>query len=67
VARSKTSHWHDLKSRRTTADLLGVAVGLRRATKRLLPGWPSLDERLDDVAVHQRVAEVLRAVVGRPR
>lgn len=67
VARSKTRFWHDLKSTRSAAEVLSLADELRREAKRLRPAWPPLDERLADLAVHQRVAEALRAVARGPR
>lgn len=67
VAAAKTRFWHDLKSRRSAAEVLGLADQLRQEVRRLRPAWPALEERLDDVAVHQRVAEALRAVTRRSR
>jgi hypothetical protein len=67
VATSKRRSWQALKARRTAADVLGVADQLRRHAQRLRPDWPSRQHRLDDLLVHQRVGEALRAVVLRPR
>lgn len=67
VAESKTRVWHEMKSRRSAADVLGLGNQLRLHAQRLKSHWPTLDQRLDDLAVHQRVAEALRAVTCRPR
>lgn len=67
VAAAKTRFWHDLKLRRSAAEVLGLADQLRREAQGLRPGWPTPLDRLEDVAVHQRVAEALRAVTRRPR
>lgn len=67
VATSKARHWHALKARRSAADVLGVADRLRTHALRLRPGWPTRQQRLDDLLVHQRVGEALRAVVCWPR
>lgn len=67
VSRSKTRFWRDLKSNRSAAEVLALADQLRHETQRLRPSWPPLTERLADLAVHQRVAEALRAVARGPR
>ena len=67
VARSKTRSWHDFKARRSAADVLAVADQMRVHVQRLRPDWPTRQHRLDDLLVHQRVGEALRAVVYRPR
>jgi len=67
VAASKDRGWHALKAGRSAAEVLSVADQLRSHAKRLRPDWPSRQHRLDDLLVHQRVGEALRAVVCRPR
>ncbi len=67
VAASKTRHWHALKARRSAAQVLGNADQMRTYAQRLRPGWPTRQDRLDDLLVHQRVGKALRAVVCRPR
>lgn len=67
VSASKTRHWHSLKSGRPAADVLAIADRMRNHVRQLRPGWPTAEQRLDDLRVHQRVGEALRAVVGRPR
>lgn len=66
VAASKTRFWHELKGRRTAADVLAVADQMRAHARRVRPDWPTRAQRLDDLRVHQRVGEALRAVAGRP-
>lgn len=63
----KTRFWHDLKTRLSAAEVLGMADQLRQEARRLRPDWPSHDERLQDIAVHRRVSEGLRAVTLRSR
>jgi hypothetical protein len=46
----------------TAADALRVGDELRHYVSSLRPDWPSKDDRLDDLAVHIRVAESLRRV-----
>lgn len=65
VATSKTRSWHRLKARRP-ADVLSVADRLRAHAQQIRPGWPTRQQRLDDLLVHQRVGEALRVVSRRP-
>ncbi len=67
LAESKSRFWHDLKSRRSAGEVLAIADQLRQQARQLRPDWPTLDARLNDLAVHLRVAEALRAVSRRPR
>lgn len=67
VATSKTRHWRTLKTGRSAADVLAIADRMRMHAQQIRPEWPTPQERLDDLRVHQRVGEALRAVVGRPR
>ena len=67
VATSKTRHWRTLKTDRSTADVLALADRMRMYTQQIRPEWPTPQERLEDVRVHQRVGEALRAVAGWPR
>jgi hypothetical protein len=67
VATSKARFWHALKARRSAAEVLGIADQMRTHAQGLRPSWPTRQHRLDDLLVHQRVGEALRAVVCRPR
>lgn len=67
VATSKTHHWRALKRSRSAADVLTIADRMRLHARQLRPEWPTPQQRLDDLRVHQRVGEALRAVAGRPR
>ncbi len=67
VATSKTRHWRTLKTARFAADVLAIADRMRVHAQQVRPEWPTPQQRLDDVRVHQRVGEALRAVTGRPR
>jgi hypothetical protein len=66
VAASKARFWQALKAGRSAAEVLGVADQMRRHVQRVRPDWPGRQHRLDDLRVHQRVGEALRAVGGRP-
>jgi len=67
VSASKTRSWHALKARRSAGQLLGTADQMRVYARQVRPDWPTRQDRLDDLLVHQRVGEALRAVVCRPR
>lgn len=67
VAASKTRSWHALKAHRSVVEVLAVADQMRVHAQRLRPDWPTRQHRLDDLLVHQRVGEALRAVVCRTR
>jgi hypothetical protein len=67
VAESKTRFWRALKTQHSAADVLTIANVMRQHVQRLRPDWPTPQHRLDDLLVHQRVGEALRAVASRPR
>ena len=67
VAEAKAAFWRDRKQELTAAEMLALGDQLRRHAQAVRPDWPSEDERAEDLAVHHRVAEALRAVVIRPR
>jgi hypothetical protein len=67
VATSKDRFWHALKDHRSAADVLALAERMRTHARQIRPDWPTPQQRLDDLRVHQRVGEALRAVAGRPR
>lgn len=62
IAESKAGFWAERKPAMTPDEALAVAEGLRRHARALRPDWPDIRERDDDLAVHARVAEALRAV-----
>lgn len=66
LASSKTRFWHALKTHRSAADVLALADQMRRHAQQLRPDWPTREQRLSDLLVHQRVGEALRAVDCRP-
>jgi hypothetical protein len=61
-AELKERFWLDQKRRYGLQWALQAADELRRQVIALRPGWPSLEERDEDLAVHARVAAVLRRV-----
>jgi hypothetical protein len=67
VATSKGRHWRLLKTDHTVADVMAVADRMRLHAQQVRPDWPTAQQRLDDLRVHQRVGEALRAVASRPR
>jgi uncharacterized protein YdaT len=67
VATSKARQWQALKRERSVAEVLELTDRMRRHAQQIRPDWPTTRDRLDDVRVHQRVGEALRAVAGRPR
>lgn len=67
VAASKTRFWHALKAGRSAARVLAAADSMRTYARQVRPDWPTRQDRLDDLLVHQRVGEALRAVTCRPR
>lgn len=67
VADAKAAFWRSRKSGRSPAEILASGDDLRRHAQAMKPGWPTEADRLADLAVHQRVAEALRAVHDGPR
>jgi len=67
VADAKKDVWLSRKRLSSPADLLVMADQLRRHARAMKPDWPSKAERAADLAVHQRVAEALRAAGSRLR
>jgi hypothetical protein len=62
IAASKDRSWQELKVRRSAAEVLRAADQLRAHARRVRPDWPAQQDRLDDLLVHTRVGEALRAV-----
>lgn len=67
IAASKARFWHEFKARRSAHEVLAATDLLRVHALSLRPDWPTLQHRRDDLLVHQRVGEALRAVARRPR
>jgi hypothetical protein len=67
VEAAKTAFWRGRKHGRTAAELLAAGEELRRYALSLRPEWPSAQDRAEDLAVHLRVSEALRAVRVEPR
>jgi hypothetical protein len=62
VVASKDEQWLAERRRRGVAWCIGIADELRRQVLAQRPGWPSPEEREEDLAAHERVAKVLRRV-----
>ena len=67
IAEAKTGHWRDRKRELSVTEMLAVGDQLRRHAQAVRPDWPFAHDRAEDLAVHHRVAEALRAVAIRPR
>jgi hypothetical protein len=67
LARAKDEHWLSLKQSMTPDEILALCDSLRQHARTLRPDWPGESDRAEDLAVHLRVAEALRAVSVRPR
>jgi hypothetical protein len=67
VAEAKSEFWRDQKRGLSAAEVLALGDQLRRHVQAVRPDWPSAADRAEDLAVHSRVAEALRAVAIRPR
>jgi hypothetical protein len=62
IAASKRQRWAEQKSKMTAAEALSVGDELRHHAYTLRPGWPTEEDRRQDLASHIRVAEMLRSV-----
>lgn len=67
VADAKAQHWLEHKAGLTPAEVLSYGDRLRRHALQLRPDWPDERARIDDLLMHVRVAEALRAVTFRSR
>ena len=65
LADAKASFWAARKHTMTPDEALATAEMLRQHARTLKPDWPNTRERDDDLAVHVRVSEALRAVSAR--
>ena len=61
-ASCKDDQWLTERRRRGVRWCLEVAEGLRRQVLQRHPGWPTTDERRDDLDTHVRVGAALRRV-----
>ena len=62
IADAKASYWAERKRTMTVDQALAVADALRIHVRVLRPEWPDPGSRDEDMAVHERVSEALRAV-----
>ena len=62
LARAKTEYWLSLKQGMTPDDILAFGDRLRQDARAVRPDWPTESDRADDLAVHVRVSDALRAV-----
>jgi hypothetical protein len=67
AARDKERYWRDYKREHGPAAGVRLADELRRQVLAARPGWPSEQERAEDLATHLRLIEVLRRVPARGR
>jgi hypothetical protein len=67
VADAKAEYWLSLKGGMTPTEILTLGDDLRRHARAVRPDWPAEVDRAEDLAVHARVAEALRAVSRRSR
>ena len=60
LAEHKRRSWAEIKPEMTAADALEVAGMLGEVVSAVHPSWPTNQQRLDDLATHIRVSEMLR-------
>jgi hypothetical protein len=60
IERSKVDFWTERKRTMTPAEILAVAGDLFEYAQKMKPGWPTLQDREDDLRSHIRVAGLLR-------
>ncbi len=65
--RAKARYWAERKASRGVAEAIAAADELRKQVQAARPDWPSDEERAEDLASHQRVAELLSRVGQRTR
>jgi hypothetical protein len=58
----KTDAWLEQRRLRGVEGTFEIADELRQRVLAIKPGWPSTDERAEDLATHLRVSEALRRV-----
>jgi hypothetical protein len=59
---AKTAYWKEQKRARSAAELLAMSADLFAYARSVRPDWPGAEDRAEDLAVHLRVSEALRAV-----
>jgi hypothetical protein len=62
AAEQKAAFWAEHKRTISAAEAVRLGDELRRHARLVQPTWPDAAERADDLAVHIRVSEALRAV-----
>jgi len=62
VTDAKARFWAGRKATMTASEALACADMLRRHVRALKPGWPDARERAEDLDLHLRLSEALRAV-----
>jgi hypothetical protein len=65
--RNKELYWRDWKRKHGPAAGIRIADELRKQVLAQKPGWPSDEERREDLATHLRVLEALARVPPRRR
>ena len=60
IAALKRRRWAEQRRHMTAAEALAVGDALRDHLSALRSGWPTEEDRLEDLAVHIRVSESLR-------
>lgn len=62
VEDAKAAYWKERKRGRSAAEVLATGADLLAYARSLRPDWPGARDRAEDLAVHLRVSEALRAV-----
>ena len=62
IAASKRRRWAAQKSRMEPAEALRIGDELRHHVSTQQPGWPTEEDRRNDLAMHVRISEILRLV-----
>jgi hypothetical protein len=57
---AKDRWWGDRVARLGPGEALRIADELRRQVLLQVPGWPTVEQRREDLACHIRVSELLR-------
>lgn len=67
IEEAKAAFWKGKKPGMSAAELLAIGDELRRYAQRVRPDWPTVQDRAEDLAVHLRVSDALRAVRAKSR